>query len=155
MTVVKFPRAPAPAQTASTEAGWPAAELQRVIRACSVSIPNGAASGWEIGETETGDLQAYLLGPPPDFDCLICISCIGPVFVLEDGNGRLLFEHDNPMLLAEQATTVLRRHKSAIGARIAIAWCAIREAFEEKTDAMLAEPFELLTHLAPQISALA
>jgi hypothetical protein len=40
-------------------------------------------------------------------------------------------------------------------ARIAIAWCAAREFFEEKTETIMAEPIELLTHVAPQLVALA
>jgi hypothetical protein len=67
----------------------------------------------------------------------------------------VLFENDNPMLLTEQAVAALRRRKGAIVARIAVAWVALREAFEEKTEAMMAEPMELLAHLAPQLSALA
>ncbi|MCX7311451.1 MAG: hypothetical protein NTV56_06925 [Alphaproteobacteria bacterium] len=75
--------------------------------------------------------------------------------MIEDGTGRVLYEHDSPMLLAEQAATALRRRRTALVARIAVAWCALREAFEEKTEAMMAEPMELLTHLAPQFAALA
>ena len=43
----------------------------------------------------------------------------------------------------------------AATARIAVAWCALREAVEEKTEAMMAEPMEILTHLAPQLATLA
>ena len=146
MNVVKFPRAQ------SKDA--PSAELGRVINACAETIASGAASGWETGTTESGDPQIYLLGPPPDYDCLLCISRIGRMYVLEDGNGRLLFEDNNLAFLAERAVTALNRRKSAIVARIAIAWCALREAFEEKTDAMMEESFELLTHLAPQLATL-
>ena len=32
---------------------------------------------------------------------------------------------------------------------------AVREAVEEKTEVMMAEPIELLTHIAPQLVALA
>jgi hypothetical protein len=59
------------------------------------------------------------------------------------------------VLLAEQATAALRRRKGAIVARIAVAWYALREAVEEKTEAMMAEPMEILTHMAPQLAALA
>ena len=59
------------------------------------------------------------------------------------------------MLLAEQATAALRRRKAAIVAQVAVAWCALREAIEEKTEALMAEPIELLTHMAPQLTALA
>jgi hypothetical protein len=115
----------------------------------------GEASGWDVGMTEQGDPQIYLLGPPPDYDCILCISRLGGRYVIEDGSGRVLFEHDNPMLLAEQATAALRRRKAAIVARIAVAWCALREAVEEKTEVLMAEPMELLTHFGPQLAALA
>jgi hypothetical protein len=150
MNVVKFP-----CPDDRPAAGWPAAELRGVINACSESIASGAASGWEVGKTENGDPQIYLLGPPPDYDCILCISRLGPLYVIEDGNGRVLFEHSDPLLLAEQTTQLLRRGKAAITARIAVAWCALREAIEEKTEVILAEPLELLTHLAPQMAALA
>ncbi len=150
MNVIKFPR-PADRQAASS----PSVELRHVIDACSESIASGAASGWEMGRTDSGDPQIYLLGPPPDYDCILCISRLGPLYVVEDGSGRVLFEHNDPLLLAEQTTELLRRGKAAIAARIAVAWCALREAIEEKTEAMLAEPLELLTHLAPQMAALA
>jgi hypothetical protein len=150
MSVVRFPRAVMPAPN-----GWHSAELQQVIAASAGAIAAGDASGWEIDSTEEGDPQAYLLGPPPDYDCILCISRVGGRYVIEDGNGRVLFEHDNPMLLAEQAKAALRRRKAAIVARIAVAWCALREAVEEKTEALMAEPMELLTHFGPQLAALA
>jgi hypothetical protein len=39
-------------------------------------------------------------------------------------------------------------------ARVAVVWCALREAFEEKTEEIMTEPIELLTHIAPQLAAL-
>jgi hypothetical protein len=150
MTVVNFPRVQDQAS-----AIWPEAELRRVLNACAESIATGAASGWEVGKTELGDPQIYLLGPPPDYDCILTISRLGQLYVLEDGNGRVMFEHNDPIQLAEQAIATLRRRKSAIVARIAVAWCALREAIEEKTEALMAEPMELLTHIAPQLASLA
>ncbi len=115
----------------------------------------GRSAPWEVGATEHGDPQVFLIGPPPDYECILSISRLGRRYVIEDGYGRLLYEHDNPMLLAEQATAALRRRKNAIVARVAIAWFALREAIEEKTEAMMAEPIEILTHIAPQLAALA
>lgn len=135
--------------------GWQSTELQQVVQTCAASIAAGEASGWEIGTTELGDPQVYLVGPPPDYDCILCISRLGRRYLIEDGNGNVVFEHDNPMLLAEQATAALRRRKAAIVARIAVAWCALRDAVEEKTEALMAEPLELLNHVAPQLIALA
>lgn len=155
MTVLRFPKpAVLPGESLSNHI-WQEAELQQFLAVSAGAIASGEASSWEIGTTEHGDPQVFLLGPPPDYDCILTISRLGRLYVIEDGNGRLLFEHDNPMLLAEQATAALRRRKSALVARVAAAWCALREAFEEKTEAMMAEPIELLAHVAPQLAALA
>ena len=75
--------------------------------------------------------------------------------MIEDGQGRVLFEHDSPILFAEQAIAAVRRHKELLLARVAVAWHAIREAFEEKTEALTAEPMDVLAHIAPQLAALA
>ena len=143
MNVVKFP-----ARSQVVPAGWQQDELQQIVAACSGSVATGEASGWEVGVTEHGDPQVYLIGPPPDYDCILCISRIGPRYVIEDGNGRVLLEHDDTLLLAEQALAALRRRKAALLARVAVGWYAVREAFEEKIEALGAEPMEVLTHLA-------
>lgn len=150
MNIVKFP-----AKVDVAPHGWQAAELQQIVAACSGSISHGEASGWEIGTTERGDPQVYLIGPPPDYDCILCISRVGRHYLIEDGNGRVLLEHDSPMLLAEQAIAALRRRKAALLAQVAVAWHALREAFEEKAEALTTEPMEVLAHIAPQLAALA
>jgi hypothetical protein len=150
MNVVKFP---APGGKAVDS--WQPAEMEQFLGVSAQAIASGEASRWEFGFTERNDPQVYLLGPPPDYDCILSISRLGRLYVIEDGNGRVLFEHDNPMLLAEQATAALRRRKSALVARVAVAWFALREAIEEKTEVMMAEPIELLTHIAPRLAALA
>ncbi|MFL5099349.1 MAG: hypothetical protein ACJ8E5_01970 [Xanthobacteraceae bacterium] len=119
------------------------------------SFENGGASGWEVGVTETGDPQLYLLGPAPDHECILCVSRLGSLYVLEDGAGRVLFEHDSLRALAETVKAVLRNKKAAIVARAALAWFVVREAFAEKVEAMLGESEELLVHFAPQLAALA
>ena len=150
MNVVPFPhRLPAAPH------GWQQDELQQIVSACSGSVSVGEASGWEIGVTDHGDPQVYLIGPRPDYDCILCISRIGRNYVIEDGQGRVLVEHASPVLLAEQALSALRARKAALVAKVAIVWHAFREAFEEKTEALTAEPMEVLVHLAPQLAALA
>src|SRR5262245_32921899 len=148
MNVVKFP----PVAMQATDC-WRAAELQQFLTVSSGAIAAGEASGWDVGVTERGDPQVFLVGPPPNYDCILSISRLGRLYVIEDGAGRVLFEHDNPMLLTEQATAALRHRKTAIIARVAVAWCALREAFEEKAEA-ITEPIELLSHIAPQLAAL-
>ena len=149
-TVVKFPgRLPPPPQ------GWQHDELQHIVAACSGSVAAGEASGWEVGVTDEGDPQVYLIGPQPNYDCILCISRIGRQYVIEDGHGRVLLEHDSPALFAEQAIAALRRRKEILLTKVAVAWHAFREAFEEKAEALTAEPMEVLVHFAPQLAALA
>ena len=150
MNVVRFPGA----QDASVQ-GWQTGELNRLTNACATSIPSGDISGWEVGETECGDPQLYLLGPAPDHECILSISRLGRLYVLEDGKGQVLFEHDNIMQLAEQTCSALRKRKMELMARLTVCWCAVREFFEEKVEPMLAEPMELATEVAPYLAALA
>ncbi len=135
--------------------GWQASELTRITNACAASIPNGEISGWEVGQTEYGDPQLYLLGPAPDHDCILSVSRLGRLYVLEDGKGQVLFENDDIMLLAEQTCSVLRKRKAELIARLTVCWCAVREFFEEKVEPMMAEPIEVVSHFAPQLAALA
>jgi hypothetical protein len=148
MKLFSFPRKSPPP-------GWQADELQKVSAACAAAISGGEASGWELGSTESGDPQLYLLGPAPEHECILCISRLGHRYVLEDGHGGIVFEHDSLVLLAEQVYAALRRGKGTIIARVAIAWHAVRELWEEKAEPILAEPAELLTHVAPQFAAFA
>ena len=148
MSVVEFPYG-------SRRDGWTAAELKQVVAGVARSFESGEAVAWEVGLTETGDPQFYLLGPAPDFECILCVSRLGSLYVLEDGAGRLLFEHDSLQALAETARSFLRAKKAEIVARAALIWCALRELFEEKVEAMLGEGEDLLVHFAPQLAALA
>ena len=135
MTVLRFP-----SRAQSHQQSWPLDEMRELAEACSAAVAQGQASGWEIGATEHGDPQLYLIGPPPAYDCILCISRVGHHCVIEDGRGRVLLEHDSPLLLAEQALAALRRRKAALLAQVAAGWQAFREAFEEKTEALTTEP---------------
>lgn len=147
MTVTQFrPR--------ETVQGWQSAEMNALVAASGESLEKGIARGWEIGVTEAGDPQLYLLGPAPDHECLLCVSRLGRLYVLEDGQGRVVFEHDAMALLSEQVRGTLRRKKSAIVARAVAAWFAIKETFEERVEPVMAEPAEILAHIAPQLAAL-
>jgi hypothetical protein len=148
--VLNFPRSAPQAPQ-----GWHNEEFQQIVAACSSAVAVGEASAWEVGMTEHGDPQVYLIGPPPNHDCILCISRVGRHYVIEDGQGRVLFEHDSPMLFAEQAIAALRRRKAILLAKVAVAWHAFRETFEEKAEALTAEPMEVLAHIAPQLAALA
>ena len=95
MNVIEFPHQQELPQ------GWQSSELTRLTNACAGSVSMGDVSGWEVGATEYGDPQLYLLGPAPDHECVLSISRLGRLYVLEDGKGQVLFENDNLMVLAE------------------------------------------------------
>ena len=82
--------------------GWRRAELQHLLAECSASVSKGAASGWAFGETERGDPQLYLLGLEPECDCILCVSRLDDLYILEDGKGQLIAEYANLVSLCEQ-----------------------------------------------------
>ncbi|MDB5599214.1 MAG: hypothetical protein JWN71_1258 [Xanthobacteraceae bacterium] len=149
MTVHPFPK------TTRAAWGWRPIELQQVAGTPAVSTEATDVGGWVAGITEVGDPQLYLVGPAPEHDCIMCVSRLGRLYVLEDGAGRLLFEHASLGLLVDRMQAVLRRGKASLMARLTVTWCAIREAFEEKIEPIMAEPIELMTHFAPQLAAFA
>jgi hypothetical protein len=148
MNVVHFPRVPE-----KLPDGWQSRELQTLVNKCAGSIRTSETS-WDLGMTEHGDPQLYLVGPAPDHDCILSISRLGRLYVLEDGKGRVIFETDDLVCLAEQACTALNRQKQAIIAQMAILWCGIREFLEEKVEPVLTEPVEVLSHFAPPLAGL-
>jgi hypothetical protein len=150
MTVIVFP--PKPPQA---DGSWRASELKAMIGALAPALTGGESGGYDIGVTEIGDPQFYLLGPPPHDECILCISRLGRSYVLEDGAGQVLYEHNSLVVLAEQAKSALRRRKAQIVARAGLLWCAARAAFEEKLEAVVGEGEELLAHVVPQLAALA
>jgi len=148
MTVIAFQsRVPQP------DGPWWPAELKAMVESLAPESRDGCRR-WDVGITEIGDPQFYLLVAPND-ECVLCISRMGRLYVLEDGAGKLLFEHNSLLVLAEQARTVLQKRKAQIVARAALVWCAVRETIEEKLDAMVLEGEELLVHYVPQLAALA
>lgn len=149
MTVHPFPK------VTPTPLGWRPIELQQMAGTAAVPMEASDTGGWVAGATEVGDPQLYLVGPAPEHDCIMCVSRLGRLYVLEDGAGRLLFEHASLGLLADRMQAALRRGKAGLMARLAVMWCAVRETFEEKIEPMMAEPIEILTHVAPQLAAFA
>lgn len=149
MNVVNFPR------TKLGEPGvWRSSELDHLLPTCSLQSVGGA-NGFAVGSTERGDPQLYVLGQQPDYDCLLCVTRIGNLYVLEDGNGRVVFEHTNLSMLAEQIPATISRRRAAIAAKFLLLWAAFRQTVEEKIEPMMAEPLEVATHLMPQLAAFA
>ena len=104
---------------------WSEAELNILLSALSGALASENGRGWETGVTEKGDRQFYLLGPLPDQACELCVSRIGGRYILEDGSGRLLFEHQKPRpcRAAREGRDAVRR-----GRDLSHAWhcCGVR-----------------------------
>ena len=147
MSVVAFER--------TQETGiWSERELNTICAALQAALAPSTGREWETGITEKGDAQFYLLGPLPDQACELCVSRIGGRYILEDGSGRLLFEHRNLDIVALHARAAVPS-TSWLMVRGITLWCAIRNAAHEKLEPMIAESEELLVQLAPQLAAFA
>ena len=147
MSVVAFER--------TQETGvWSEQELGTIVAALQTALAPSTGREWEVGTTESGDAQFYLLGSLPDQACELCVSRIGGRYILEDGSGRLLFEHRNLDLVVLHARAAIPSTPWLM-ARVIMVWCAIRTAFHEKLEPVIAETEELLIQFAPQLAAFA
>ena len=131
---------------------WSEKELSTLVAALCATP--GSGREWETGMTERGDAQFYLLGPLPDQACELCVSRIGGRYILEDGSGRLLFEHRNLELLALHAKAAVPP-TSWLMVRAITLWCAIRNTVHEKVEPLLVESEELFVQFVPQLAAFA
>ena len=147
MSVVAFERR-------QDAAVWTETELDTILVALHAAIVPATGRTWETGVTENGDVQFYLLGPPPEEACELCVSRIAGRYVLEDGSGRLLFEHRNLDLVALHARAAVSS-RPWIMVRAVMLWFAIRNTIQEKFEPILVEGEELLVQVAPQLAAFA
>ncbi|MCX7309759.1 MAG: hypothetical protein NTZ72_18190 [Afipia sp.] len=127
---------------------WTESELRALGEALDIGR---RGQGWDVGLTDQGDAQFYLLGP--DQACTLCVSRIGGLYILEDGEGTLLFEHKSLQCVAIHAQRVLRRTRWPLVARVVMVWCAIRHMINDRVEPVLLEGEELLAHIAPQLAA--
>lgn len=148
MQVVDFPACKA-------RDGWDVNETRALSAFAEAVVRKGQASSWAIGATENGDPQLYLTGPEPEFDCILCLSRLGRLYLLEDGEGRVLGEYASGPALAEAARANLSTRHYRLAVRIVIAWTAAREMIEDKLEPMTGEPAQAVLHFAPQLAALA
>lgn len=133
-------------------APWSESEMRTLLGGLSSA---DASCEWEIGTTENGDAQLYVMGPLPDQDCYMCVSRIGRHYILEDGAGRVIFEHSSLPLLTLRVTNALRSRRWGVVARIALLWFTVRSAIQDKVSPLITESEEMLVHLAPQLAAFA
>src|SRR4030095_2095874 len=131
---------------------WSESELNTIVTALSAALAPATGREWETGTTENGDAQFYLLGSLPDQACELCLSRIGRRYILEDGSGRLLFEHRNLDLVALHAKAAVSSTPWLM-VRAVMLWFAIRNTIQEKFEPILVEGEELLVQVAPQLAA--
>src|SRR6266404_9976774 len=134
---------------------WSEKELSTLVAGLGAAITPATGREWETGMTEAGDAQFYLLGPLPDQACELCVSRIAGRYILEDGLGRLLFEHQNLAAVALHAKAAVRSMRGWLVTRAVLLWCTIRHMIHDKVEPLLDESEELLVELAPQLAAFA
>ena len=130
-------------------------ELHTLLASLNAALGSEDGREWETGMTEKGDPQFYLLGPLPDQECQLCVSRIGGRYILEDGAGRLLFEHQSLPLVAMHAKAAVSSRQWSLVARIALLWFTIRHTIHDKVEPLLVESEEVFLHLAPKLAAFA
>jgi hypothetical protein len=133
--------------------GFSEAERAEFASVFARGAPQGLITGLEFGETDRGDPQVYFIGPAPERDCVLCISRIGRRYIVEDGAGLLIGEKSSLGAVKDAAARSLSARKAGLVARLAVAWYAARELFEEKIEPLTAEAAEIVNHVAPQLAA--
>lgn len=133
---------------------WSQRELGAIVAALEKALARGGGRDWETGKTESGDAQFYLLGPRPDQACELCVSRIRGRYILEDGSGRLLFEHRNLDLVMLHARAAVPS-TSWLMVRAITFWCAVRNTIHEKVEPLLVDGEELFAQFVPQLAAFA
>ena len=141
MSIVEFPRG-FPASDA-----WSPEELQQLI-----ALFRDGETRYATGATEHGDPQFYLLGPAPEHACVLCVSRLAQTYVLEDGEGRLIGEAGALEGFAVEAARAAVRGSRSLVARLALVWCTVRLAIEEKFEPVFEESQELLVRVVPQVA---
>ncbi|MBN8919782.1 MAG: hypothetical protein J0H62_03585 [Rhizobiales bacterium] len=148
MNIVAFPARTRP------QGEWNAEELQQLIALFArQSRDSGAAVCWDIGATENGDPQFYILGPAPQFECLLCCSRLEAHYVLEDGIGGVLAEEKSLHHMLERAAEKLSPRRNAVVARLVLLFAACRATIEQKVMPVIEESSDFAACLVPELAA--
>ena len=132
---------------------WRQDELQQLMALHSACEQRRSGCSWSVGLTELGDPQFYMVGDAPELDCLMCVTRIGRLYVLEDGAGTIVLEDARLERIVQAGSKMLsRRHLSFI-ARSLIGLAAFRAVLDQKAEFMLAESMEHVARIAPQLAA--
>jgi hypothetical protein len=138
-----------------TRHGWNDEEIAALRRLSRLLSRRRGAEASHLSETETGEPQFYVLGPRPDEACLACVSRVGSRYVLDDGSGRLLADEADIADLVKRAFEAYPVPRTIpFATRAFLVVCAWR-AFVDQKMASLEESLEMLSRIAPHISALA
>jgi hypothetical protein len=143
MTVIPF--TPNAAQGCS----WSPHEPAALVSIYEAYAARGEASAWDVGVTELGEPQFYILGPAPDLDCAVAISRVGRLYVCEDGAGQVLDESVSFNTIVSRAKAPAGRGKAA-----SLGLTTLAVAVEERMHTLLLEFEDILIRLPPQLAAL-
>jgi hypothetical protein len=132
---------------------WSQAELWDMTALCAPNARHSRAMSWSTGKTEKGDPQFYLLGD--DEDCLLCLTRIDHMYVLEDGLGGVVVESTDLKAVIEQGrrTVAHPQRVSAFVMRLLFVVCTCRAILDQKIELMMAETGEQVARYAPQLAA--
>ena len=134
---------------------WRPEELQHLVSLYSAHGSRSGKASWSIGLTEVGDPQFYIVGEAPELDCIMCVTRIGRLYVLEDGAGSVVTENAQLERVADAAAKMLTRSgRPSFVARSLIGLCAFRAILDQKIELMLAELMDHVSRFAPQLAAL-
>ena len=134
---------------------WSERELNTIVAALSAALAPATGREWETGTTENGDAQFYLLGPLPDQACELCVSRIGRRYILEDGSGRLLFEHRNLDLVALHAKAAVPSTSWLMVRAISVVVCRFAARLTKSSNRCSSRAKKLLVQFVPQLAAFA
>lgn len=133
---------------------WHHDELQRLVSLHAAHMSSGAVTEWDVASTEADDPQFYLIGPAPDHDCVLSVSRVGGIYVLQDMNGTVIAENTQLQPIVDAASRALSASRTpSFAMRMLFSLCAVRALIEQKLEPILAESTEALTRVAPQLAA--
>jgi hypothetical protein len=140
--------------TARSLRSWSAHELETLVSIYAAHATRGDAVAWDIGATEFDDPQFFILGPAPDFACIVAVARVGGIYILENGTGQLLEEGASLETLGARAKMPATSFRPvSLLARITLSLTGLRLTIEEKIEPVLVESEELLLRFAPQLAA--
>jgi hypothetical protein len=144
-----------PLPPAQLKRAWTSSELEQLVAIFGRHAPRGIAESWEISSTEAGDPQFYILGPGPACECILSVSRIGRLYVLENGEGSLWAENCSLKAIARQADAMLQQGtRTTLVGRILVAVGALRLTIGERVEPLVVEPEELIMRLGPQLAVI-